>query len=272
MTLAAISTAGFVAPAPVEARSLGARPELKWIAIDDLYVDMAYQREVLGQGRKNVQAIVHEFDWTYFGPVIVAPAGEFYAVVDGQHRVTAAKVVGIKEIPCCVVFADATKQAKAFGKLNGQTTQIHPLQLFAAAIAAGDEAALELQALCAQAGVKILRNPRSQKRMKLGETCSITTLRDCLRRHGPETLLRALLVIMSRGGQSRGQLSSTLIGGLCAALEPMAGVARAVALSRLGDVNLPACEQAARRQHLLDGGSLRELLAAAITRRLKESA
>lgn len=139
--------------------SLGPAPQLTWLAIEQLVIDESYQRDVTNQGRKNVRAIAENFSWTFFAPVIVSPIeGGKYAIIDGQHRTTAAALIGVKEVPCALVIADRVTQAKAFRAINGQVTKMHPLQIFQARLAEGDEAALRAVAMAGAAGVSIPRN------------------------------------------------------------------------------------------------------------------
>jgi hypothetical protein len=53
----------------------------------------------------------------------VAPVeGGQFAIVDGQHRTTAAIRRGQKEVPCQVVQADRAKQAAAYAAVDGNIT------------------------------------------------------------------------------------------------------------------------------------------------------
>jgi ParB-like nuclease domain len=66
-------------------------PQLLWIEIKDLVIDPSYQRHIGKRGAANIRQIAENFDWSKFAPVIIAPIeGAQYAVVDGQHRTTAA--------------------------------------------------------------------------------------------------------------------------------------------------------------------------------------
>jgi len=89
-----------------------------------LLVDTEYQREIGRRGAVNVVQIAEHFDWSKFAPVIVAPvAGGHFAIVDGQHRTTAAMLRDIKEVPCQLVQADRAKQAAAYAAVNGNVTK-----------------------------------------------------------------------------------------------------------------------------------------------------
>lgn len=152
-----------VGPLPMPAES--AAPLLKWIAVDELVVDPRYQRDlVVGRtGGKNVVRIAREFEWTKFATVIVAPLKpKGYAIVDGQHRVTAAALRGIKKVPCQVVIADVAAQAGAFAAINANVTEMSPMQVHAAKVAAGDKRAGALMDVCRQAAVTVLRYPLTQ--------------------------------------------------------------------------------------------------------------
>ena len=106
----AISVKGFDRPEQVSA---GATPILQWLAIKDLVLDPAYQRQIGGRGARKVNRIARAFSWSHFAPVIVTPleAGKF-AIIDGQHRATAAAVVGFESVPCNIVIADRDEQAR----------------------------------------------------------------------------------------------------------------------------------------------------------------
>jgi len=152
-----IDTSGYAALTRPD--SLGPAPQLQWIAIEQLVIDDSYQRDITKQGRGNVRAIAENFSWTFFAPVIVSPIeGGRYAIIDGQHRTTAAALVGAKEVPCALVIADRVTQAKAFRAINAQITRMHPLQIFQARLAAGDPPACRAAEMIAAADVRLLRS------------------------------------------------------------------------------------------------------------------
>ena len=134
--------------------SPGPAPFLEWIEIEKLVVDSAYQREIGRRGTLNVCQIAENFDWSKFAPVIVAPIeGGQFAIVDGQHRTTAAILRAQKKVPCQVVQADRAKQAAAYAAVNGNVTETTAQQLYHAKVAARDPQALILADVCAAAGV-----------------------------------------------------------------------------------------------------------------------
>jgi hypothetical protein len=111
---------------------------LQWLKITDLVVDPTYQRPIVGTGRRNVTRIARVFSWSCFAPVVVSPVeGGLSAIIDGQHRTTAAALVGLETVPCQIVIAGREEQAAAFKAINGVTTPISRMALHAAALVAG---------------------------------------------------------------------------------------------------------------------------------------
>lgn len=116
--------------------SFGSPPKLEWLSISSLVIDPEYQREITPRGRANVRRIAIAFDWAMFSPVIVAPVGSGqFAIVDGQHRTTAAKLCGIDRVPCVVIDVGKAIQAQAFKAINGNVTRMHTVHLHHASVA-----------------------------------------------------------------------------------------------------------------------------------------
>lgn len=192
---------------------------LQWLKIADLVVDDRYQRPIYGAGAKNVRAITAAFQWSKFAPLIVAPvAGGKFAVIDGQHRATAAAVLGFESVPAQVIIADEVEQAAAFKAINGQVTRIHALAVQHAALLAGDEEAGAIRAACEAAGVEILRYPVSVVRMKPGQTLALGAIGEGLRSFSRDTLVTALMCITETENNRPGMLAATIIKALCAVL------------------------------------------------------
>src|SRR5271154_6116489 len=137
-----ISTEGFEKRKSV---SVGAAPMLQWLKIKDLVVDPAYQRPIVGKGRQNVDRIARAFSWSCYAPVVVSPLeGGKFAIIDGQHRTTAAAIVGFESVPCQIVIAAKEEQAAAFKAINGATPPISQMALHAAALVASEPWAVRI--------------------------------------------------------------------------------------------------------------------------------
>jgi hypothetical protein len=78
----------------------GPKPELKWLNVEKLYVDSRYQRNTKSRASEtNLDYLKKNFSWSLCGALIVCfvPAEKKYAVLDGQHRLVAAR--SRKDVP-----------------------------------------------------------------------------------------------------------------------------------------------------------------------------
>ena len=213
MTFSPLSIEGIKPPPP---RDHGAAPQLVWVALADCGVDRDYQRDMTPDSRRKVEKIAAEFDWSCFAPLIVSPvAGGKYAMIDGQHRGTAALLVGETQAPAMVVIADRARQAKSFAAINGTITRMSALQVFRAARAAGDPEALAVDAIAARCGVRVLTHKTPANLMQPGDCIAAAVLVKALRDYGAETLERVLTAIMASRGDKRGLVSTIPIRSLC---------------------------------------------------------
>lgn len=222
MTLRRIDPAPFLARIPTSGRQsdVGERPELQWLKIAKLRIDPRYQREIGKRGAANIVAIVPRFKWAKFTPVVVAPIGEgLFAIIDGQHRTTAAAACGFESVPCVIIQVDQAEQADAFVAINANVTAMSPLQLHAARLAAGDTSADALTQACEAAGVTICRYPVPASKMRPGETLAVAMLQTMLTKYGREVLVAALSCITRTRKGNPGMIRKAIVQALCAVLE-----------------------------------------------------
>ena len=207
---------------PLKARPPAERgpvPEQRWIAITEMRVDEHYQRPFSSKGVGNVYAIVEAFDWRLFAPVVVSPVeGGVYAIVDGQHRVTAALMCGIDAVPCLVIQADRQHQARAFEAINGQVTRVTAHARFKARLVAQEPAALRIKAVADRAGVVLITSNRARSEMRARESAAFHAIDVALGMHGEETTVAALRAIVASAGDVGGHLSSAIINAVVAVL------------------------------------------------------
>lgn len=193
--------------------SLGPLPEQRWIDIALLRVDETYQRPIAGNGERNVRRIFKAFNWTMFAPVVVCPVeGGFYAVVDGQHRTTAALMCGVTQVPCLVIQADGPAQARAFHAINGNTTAMNASTLYRAKLAAGDPDALRIASIAQRANVRIHTSKPSWEGLKPRETLSPAFFFNIVRKYSDDHMLStALRVAADVAGPHKGLLNPLVI-------------------------------------------------------------
>ncbi|NKW09813.1 ParB N-terminal domain-containing protein [Ochrobactrum tritici] len=82
--------------------------------------------------------------------------GGRYSIIDGQHRVHAAAMCGVEAVPCQIVQIDKKEQAASFAAVNGNVTKITTVNLLKAALAAGEQWALECKSVADAAGCKLM--------------------------------------------------------------------------------------------------------------------
>lgn len=208
-----ISLAGFQKPTRVDA---GAVPMLQWLKIEDLVVDPSYQRPIAGSGRRNVERITNAFCWCCFRPVIVSPVqGGKFAIIDGQHRSTAAALAGFESVPCQIVVAAREEQAAAFKAINCVTTPISRVAVHAAALVAGEPWAVRVADVCVRADVELLRYPVPINKQGPGQTMAVGAINQCLRKYGEETVITALQCVTQTSNNLVGLLKARMIKALC---------------------------------------------------------
>lgn len=178
-----------------ETVSAGRPPKLDFLPLAKLRIDDTYQRTIERKGLTTIVRICNEFDWNHFAPLIVARipgSEELYALIDGQHRATAALLRGFDLVPCAIVDATAIEQPAIFAAVNGNVTPVTIFQLFKAARAAKAEWALAIDRVCTEAGIVPLLYPKSKKEIRPFETMAIGTLRHAIIRFGTGDVAAAL--------------------------------------------------------------------------------
>lgn len=179
-------------------QNAGKPPTLEWLPLSKLGVDDEYQRPINSRGIKTIEKIAAEFRWNRFSPVIVTPVGpDRFAVIDGQHRATAALSQGFEKVPCYIVNVDAQEAAQVFAAVNGVVTPMSAQAVFKAARAGGEKWALEIDKACSKAGIRPLCFPLQKSRMQTGDTLAIGTLRGINQRHGVKHLTATLRCLMA---------------------------------------------------------------------------
>jgi hypothetical protein len=194
---------------------LGSAPQLQWVAVADLRIDERYQRQIGQRGRMQIRRIAERFRWSRFAPIIVAPIeGGLFAVIDGQHRSHAAKLRGVKQVPCMVVPVDTAEQAEAFVEINTRQLNVKPAAIHRSKVLSGDAEAIAVQSVCEQAGVRMVDN-LTMKNMKRGDTLSVAAVYKARELYGDEVLTSALEAIVKAGAGNIGLVRANVITAYC---------------------------------------------------------
>lgn len=208
-------------PATPSAQDFGPKPELLWLPVHRLSIDMRYQRSL--ESRRSqalVDRIAAEFRWARFGAVLVSPlAMEAYAVLDGQHRLAGARRNGITEVPCIVIAAPSlADQAELFVAANRDRVAVHSFALHHALVAAGDAQHLTIAEVCRAADVEIVRYPIPATKLQPNQTLAIGTLKKVIKLRGDAITVKALAILRTAYPGLPGALRAHLIEGIATVL------------------------------------------------------
>lgn len=137
----------------------GSPPTLEWVALDQLMIDEAYQRSLENKSSITlIRNIATAWDWGLCQPLAVSRRedGRLF-VVDGQHRLAAARLRGdLPHLPCVVsARSSAAEEAHTFVALNRNRRALNAVDVFKAALAAGDGDSREIMALINGAGLSV---------------------------------------------------------------------------------------------------------------------
>ena len=231
----------------------GAPPMLRWVRIDELVVDDAYQRPLAKRNWAIIRKIAAEFTWSRFAPVFVAPAeGGRFAVIDGQHRAHAAALCGFAEVPAQIVQMPRRAQADAFAAINGGAAiRVTALQIYRAALTAGEAWATEIDAAAREAGCRMLTfNPTHDAR-RAGDLTNVAAIRRLMGQPGRTAVTLALggLIRSEAGAADYALWANDLVRGLIGAVAERPWIAGPEALAALIDkTDLEAALQRGRRR------------------------
>jgi hypothetical protein len=195
----------------------GRRPVLQNFTVSELQIDPRYQRSIeTGPSQSLIRRIARDWDWRLCQPLLVAGRGdEGLFVVDGQHRLAAARLRGdIGDLPCVMIsWRDANEEASAFVELNRARKPLGALDLFRASLAGADPDALALRAMIEEVGLSIAPHT-NPKHWRPGMLHNISGIQKCLRLHGEEITRRTLRILAQSFAGEVLQYAGTLFAGL----------------------------------------------------------
>ena len=175
----------------------GQLPVLQYLTPAQLAVDPAYQRSIDGlRSQKLIRRIAKIWNWDMCQPLVVAKREAGYFVIDGQHRLAAAKLRGdLQVLPCHIAsYATPEAEAAAFVEINKARQPLTPVDVFTAEIAAGDKTAIAIAQAIEDAGLVLVRT-RNNVGMKPGQIGNIGGIKTSWKMHGEEATTVALKVL-----------------------------------------------------------------------------
>lgn len=196
----------------------GRLPGLQWAPLELLALDPTYQRSISNRASQRlIRNIAKDWDWNLCLPLVAArrPGQVEFFVVDGQHRLEAAKLRDdIRQLPCVLAdYGSPEEEAKSFVQLNQQRRPLNALEIFRAALASGDAQAVHIDQLIRDAGLKLALHAATGQ-MKPGEISNIGGINRSYRKWGGEIVGQALTVMSTAWEGQRLRFAGTLFGGI----------------------------------------------------------
>ncbi|WP_319533396.1 DUF6551 family protein [uncultured Cohaesibacter sp.] len=189
----------------------GDRPRLAWVNVDLIMTDNNYQRDLVSA---RVKKILKSFSWRYFQPVTLAPKSDgTYAVLDGQHRVEAAKLhPTVSEVPASIIEASCVRdEADTFVKVNTERSSVSTIDRFWAGLVASDDDALSVQRVVTAANCQIA--PATGV-LKPRMTNAVGAVSRAIRNYGDKAVIDTMKTICAAWPEDGKALKGTIITGL----------------------------------------------------------
>lgn len=205
---------GDLKPKPIKGRM----PVLQFALPDELEIDAEYQRALDFSSDQLIRRIAENWDWTLYQPLAVSRRadGRLF-VIDGQHRLAAARLRGdIPQLPCTITeFASATAEAASFVALNQQRKPLNAMELFRAAVASGEEEAVAIASAMRTAGLQLAPHT-NYRAWKPGMVCNVASLRGAWRRYDAAACEAAMRLLAQAWPDEVLQFGGTVWPGLAA--------------------------------------------------------
>lgn len=177
------------------------------VKLTDLQVDPQAQRALNVNRAKSIAANIIE---KALGVIVVSKRSDGSLwIIDGQHRVWAAKLAGLTHITAEVHSNLSLKdEAVLFMLNNNESQRVSAIDLYLVGLTAGSDLQVDVQNVLDKHGLKVGIAPSTNV------VAAVRCLEDVTRRYGTEALDRALTIaeaVWDRDGQS---WEGTLLGGL----------------------------------------------------------
>jgi hypothetical protein len=132
--------------------------ELVLLHKNKLMIHPKYQRTAVVS---KVRLISASWSWVAFGALIIGVRNGEYWVIDGQHRVLAARNRSDVQLLPCVIFETESIEQEARGFLDANTGRkpITGIDRFRASISAGEETAMNVDRVFRSLGISVSDRP-----------------------------------------------------------------------------------------------------------------
>lgn len=228
---------------------IGSPPAPQFAQVELLHVDDTYQRSIEGgASQRLIVKIAENWDWRLCLPLIVSRRQGQLFVIDGQHRLEAARLRGdIRDMPVVVFDIDDPKgEAELFVQANRSRRAMSPLDDFHAAVVAGDAKSTAINDVVIEAGLVVGRHQAWQY-WQPGEVIFVAAIKKALAAQGKEIALRALRMIAEAFDGLVLTGGGAIFTGLCMLIQDREKEGRpinpALMVSVLSEVGIPGWKE-----------------------------
>jgi len=226
------------------------KTENRKISVEELNISDAYQRTIVAA---RVNRIAKNLDQDAFGSLTVGKRRDGTCwVVDGMQRLTAARKLGIMQVPCDVFDSEGPEhEARVFRLKNRERTNVSATDLFKAQLTEGDRQSLEIADVVKQAGLKLRLDLSTSGGHGWPYIKAIKALERSFCRVGGEGLLKALAIISEAWPGEEGALQGDMIDGMCWFLKKCNGFDERRLVERLSKKSVTGIVRAADANYKL---------------------
>jgi len=161
------------------------------LPVDKLIIDSSYQRNL---DYSRVRSIAYNFDPIRLGIITIGEYEGRYYIVDGMHRVSALRLLGIEKVDCAVKEMTQSEQARYFSTQHERQRRITWADKFKADVAQGDPTATTVKRVVADCGYRMICG---SNKLRPGEVSSPKTLTRIYTEYS-ETGLRDTLLFVAQ--------------------------------------------------------------------------
>lgn len=204
-------------PAEKVSKRVVVKAALKIVDLDRIKTDRSYQREVNQNAQRK---IVQRFNPEALGiPVIGERDDGSLWIVDGLQRITALATLGKRSVRAEVFASKGPEhEAQVFHDINRNRVPLKPLQIFHAALTAGDKVAWEIKDLVERMGFWIppyIGGIRGLSEEKVAKAIrAINSVNSIYEKSGAEGLKFVLEVVSRCWANDESKTRDTILLGL----------------------------------------------------------
>lgn len=195
----------------------GVLPVLQYALPAQLKIDPDYQRSIEnGPSQRLISKIAQGWNWALCLPLVVArrETGDLY-VIDGQHRLEAAKLRGdIAQLPCVIVeMPHKLAEAANFVELNQRRRPLSKLDIFKASVASGDAQSSAIVRAVTEVGLSVAPHMNIDS-WKPGMIGNIGGIEATWRKHGAARTRATLHIFAAAFGDQVIRYGGTIFPGI----------------------------------------------------------